>query len=250
MRNLLIKIKSFIYLLVKYQIGFIFYLNLLILKDKLFSHKRKFYILNYHQIIPNERKRNSSLLQDWSISKKNFEFQMKYLSKRYPIISLDDLVSALKGKVELSSISLVITLDDGYKDSYTNAYPILKKYNIPATLFLISNYIGKRNRFGNYLSWNEIKKMKDSLIAFGSHTKTHSLLTQITENKLQEEILSSKLEIEKKLRKKIYFLAYPYGQTNETIKIIVKKTGYLAAFSTEDGQENDLFDLKRITATV
>ena len=100
------------------------------------------------------------------------------------------------------------------------------------------------------LSWDEIKKMNECrLIDFASHTKTHPLLTKLENYQLKEEIYNSKLEIEKRLGKKIYFFAYPYSEANQSIKTAAKKAGYLAAFFADINQEdklNKLFSLKRI----
>lgn len=318
--------------LVIHYFGFIFYLNLVIVKDKL-SHKNKtrIYILMYHRIINGEKSKISYCLKSLFVTKRDFESQVKYFSKKYSIISLDNILSYLKGKIKLPARSFVITIDDGYRDNYLNAYPILKKYNLPATIFLVTDYIGKNKVFwwdkivfilknnnlsqlcakldwylypkeilkkihqliqatgkrkdnlverivGNLtelkqfhreqivkdlmkksnisldlvqklnpiLTWTEIKKMKSDLITFGSHTKSHPLLTQLGDNQLKEEIYNSKLEIEKKLNKKILFFAYPYGESNKTIKKMVKRAGYLAAFSTGNKRKEDSFNIKRI----
>jgi len=319
------------YWLIMHYFSFIIYLKSLILKD-IINRKNRAYILMYHRIIDDEKSKNFHSLKSLFVAKREFELQIKYLFKKYSIISLDTLLSSLQGKTRLPRISFAITFDDGYKDNYLNAYPILKKYNMPATIFLITDYIGTNKVFWwdkvvfilknsnlnelvakldwdlypfeivrqfNYLiqatekrkdkliegivenfqkfdeikreeiiedlinksdislaliqksnqilSWEEINEMKDDLITFGSHTKSHPLLTQLEDNKLKEEIYNPKLEIEKKINKKIFFFAYPFGKSNQTIKKMLKNAGYMAAFSTSNKRKEDSFDLKRIT---
>ena len=93
-------------------------------------------ILTYHRV--GNATNNSSL----TISPENFEKQIKYLAGNKIIISMEDLVTNIKKDIEFPEESVVITFDDGYKDNYTNAYPILKKYNLPFTIFLSTDYIG------------------------------------------------------------------------------------------------------------
>ena len=99
-------------------------------------------IIMYHRVGTNK--------DIWSIDTtdtSDFEKQMKYLLKTHKIISLEKLARAIIEKRALPKRAAVITFDDGYKDNYTNAFPILKKYNIPATIFLTTGHIGTDNLF-------------------------------------------------------------------------------------------------------
>ena len=82
-----------------------------------------------------------------SITPENFEQEMKYLRRHFNVISLDDLCNQLSNHNELPSNTAVITIDDGYKDVFINAYPILRKYDLPATVFLSTGYIGNGKLF-------------------------------------------------------------------------------------------------------
>ena len=66
----------------------------------------------------------------------NFEDQMRFIAEKFNVVSMDDLARYVKDQVPIPPWSIAVTIDDGYEDSYTDAYPILKKYNIPATIFL------------------------------------------------------------------------------------------------------------------
>lgn len=200
-------------------------------------------ILTYHRI------RDDGKDSHISVSTKNFENQMVYLKECFNIISLDTLVDTIEKKTDILMDNVAITFDDGYKDNFLNAYPILKKHRLPATIFLVSKLVGKSEEM---LNVDDIKLMKSDGIYFGSHTRTHKTLTEIDINTATEEIHNSKTELERLLNKKIDFLAYPRGKKshfNEDIEAQVARSGYKAAFTTENGEidnKANLFELKRI----
>jgi len=200
-------------------------------------------ILTYHRV------RNDNIDSHISVSTKNFESQMVYLKENFNVISLDTLIDNIGTKTDILMDNVAITFDDGYKDNFLNAYPILRKHQLPASIFLISSLLGEKEEM---LNVDDVKFMKSDGIYFGSHTRTHKTLTEIDINTATEEIHSSKIELERLLNEKIDFFAYPRGKRshfNEDIKAQVKKSDYKAAFTTENGEiehEADLFELKRI----
>ncbi len=186
---------------------------------------------------------------DVTVSDKNFERQMSYLKKNFNVVSLDDMVDRYKQNTKSEKDTVAITFDDGFKDNYTDAYPILKKYNIPATIFIVTGYIDR-----NYgLSKDEIITMQKDNITFGAHTMTHRVLLELDKRDAFLEINDSKSVLEKILNEKVKYFAYPYGKkgrdfTDKSMQI-VKEAGYNAAFSTENGyinSKNNLFALNRI----
>jgi len=202
-------------------------------------------VFMYHEISDNPKNPR------YSVSPKNFEKQVAYIQTHFHCIPLDTLVhTALENKGSSSMTNIVaITFDDGYRDNFLHAYPILKKYKLPATIFLVSRFIEKEK---NILNTDEIRNMGKNGIDFGSHTATHRILSEIDRVAAREEIINSKFELEDLLNQKIQFFSYPYGKKwhfNKHIKDEVKKAGYKAAFTTENGEINrnsDLFELKRI----
>ena len=131
----------------------------------------------------------------------DFENQMQYLSNMYNPISLERMAHHIQNGKPLPPKAIAVTFDDGYQDNYENAYPILKKYNIPATFFLTTGFIGTgdipRWDKGYYtdqkvlmLSWKQVLEMSDSGISFGSHTLSHPFLTRIPRKQAQKEILN------------------------------------------------------------
>lgn len=194
-------------------------------------------ILAYHKV-------NNTGMSTLDVPVKNFEQQIEYLrTHKYSVISLDKLIDEIKGGTILKR-AVVITFDDGCKDNYTFAYPILKKYNFPATIFLTTSFIGQEQ----FLSWEEVKNMKEGGISFSSHTVAHPQLTQIPIDNAKEEIQRSKEIIENELDNSCPFFCYPYGDVNEEIKKNVRDCGYTAAVVTPPrrGIEEDMFCLKRV----
>ena len=104
--------------------------------------KSQYIIFLYHRVGPNK-----SIWLPNSIDIYEFENQLRYLSKTYTFLSLDTLVRYIKKNRQLPNKVAVITFDDGYKDNYTYAFPILKKYNVPATIFLTTGYLNNGKLF-------------------------------------------------------------------------------------------------------
>ncbi|MCQ9208590.1 MAG: polysaccharide deacetylase family protein [Omnitrophica bacterium] len=208
-----------------------------------FSSKYVVPILMYHHI--DENAEASSL----SVSSENFRQQMRFLSRRsYNVISLKDFIEIKEKKLKFPRNTVVITFDDGYEDNYIAAYPLLREYNLPATIFVIVDSLGKKG----YLSYAQIKEMKSSMIIdIGSHTLEGDYLPGRSKDQLKREIGLSKKKLQAALGKKIDFFCYPLGGFSPRIQEIVKKYGYSGACATNRGYaqthlNDDIFALKRI----
>ncbi|MDW7775646.1 MAG: polysaccharide deacetylase family protein [Methanosarcinales archaeon] len=120
---------------VSYYIGLSFLLR--IYNEK---KNRRVIILMYHRIFDNKNS-NIDIDTDYLITPEEFEKQIKYISEKYNVISFDELIEHYQNKSKLPKNSIIITFDDGYKDCYTIAYPILQKYNVSAMFFIATDYI-------------------------------------------------------------------------------------------------------------
>ena len=191
------------------------------------SAKNAVPVLNYHQI--NDRDENAL-----TVHTDQFEAQMKYLADNgYHTITPEDMVDAWENGTELPDRPVIITFDDGYADNYRNAYPILKKYNLKGTIFLISDYVGT---YPNYLTWTQAEEMQESgLINFESHTLSHEQLDTTSPEETWNQVDGSKKALEWHLRKEINFLAYPCGSYDEELQRMVKDAGYKGAFTVNHG---------------
>ncbi len=182
-----------------------------------------------------------------SVTPENFNAQMDYLSAHgYQTITLDELGAALLQKTKLPPKPIVITLDDGYTDSYTAAYPILKAHGFKATNFIITGFVGGPN----YLTWEQIKEMnKSGVFNFGAHTTYHSALTYLSTEAALTDLVKSKNVLSEQIGYPVNWFAYPYGNYDDRIAKTVKKAGFIGAFTTNKGSLHSadfMFTLPRI----
>jgi len=203
-------------------------------------------ILDYHNFTTEES-------SSYKINIVEFEKQMDYLSAHnYSVISLSELLAGLRDG-QLPPKPIVITIDDGFKSTFTLAYPVLKKYNFPATLFLYTDFVEK-NSYS--LTWEEIREMTKNNIEVGSHTLSHCNLLKYKKNenyetylaRVRREIFLSKEILESKIGGKIKFFAYPYGAYSSIIKDLAIQAGYegiVNANSINNTLGADLFSLNR-----
>lgn len=198
----------------------------------------KILVLNYHQI-----KNGNSYL---SVHLDDFDAQMNYLVENgYIAITPDALLSALEGELELPPKPVLITFDDGYSDNYENAFPILQKYGLRATIFIIPAFVGKEG----YMTWDELKEMEENGITMQSHTMNHIALEELPDDGLRAELLKSKQMLEEKLGHAVDFVAYPTGTYNLHIAGIAREVGYKGAFTIKYGNVDlgsNFFALERV----
>ena len=172
---------------------------------------------------------------------------MAYLKENgYTTIAPGELYDSLANGTELPEKPVLITFDDGYEDNYQNAYPILKKYGFKATIFVITGFLDKQK---NYLTWQQAQEMEQDGISIESHTVNHKSMTELTDDQLRDELVNSKKEIEKRLDKKVDFVAYPTGTYNLHIANLVKEAGYKAAFTIKYGnvdKASNVYALERV----
>ncbi len=150
-----------------------------------------------------------------------------------------------------------ITFDDGSRSIYTKGLEIIKKNNVNATVFMVSDLIGGVNVWDikngelkdEMLKQDELLEMIKAGIEIGAHTRTHPHLTMIPEENANKEIADSKKILEEQLNININFFAYPYGDYNESVKKLVEKAGFEGAVITKTGivkRDADFFALRRV----
>jgi len=170
-----------------------------------------------------------------------FRAQMKYLhDQNFHVLPLESVVDALRYGTSLPTKSVVLTFDDGFSSCLTEAYPVLKKYQFPATLFIYTRYIGAGK---NALSWDDVKTMAaDPLIEIGCHSLTHPNLAKWKPGEtpaqheawLNGEIVGSKTEIEREIGQPVTAFAYPYGAYDQNALALVKTAGYTSAWTVDE----------------
>lgn len=200
---------------------------------------KKIVILNYHKV--------DDYFSSLSIPPRDFDNQMAFLKKiGFETISLEQLRGVLaREEVELPERPLIITFDDGYRDNYTNAYPILKKYGFTGVIFVITSFIDRKLPY--YISWDMAKEMQESgVIDIESHTVNHISMTELNDEKLRRELTESKKRIEEVLDKPAEYVAYPTGTYNLHIADIVRGCGYKGAFTIKYGNVDTMTNLYAI----
>lgn len=179
-----------------------------------------------------------------AIKPEEFEQQMQGLKDNgFTVIPMQDFLAWRRGEKDIPAKSAIITIDDGYVSGYDVAWPILKKFNYPFTMFVYIQYIGSG---GKSITWDQLAEMRDAGVDIECHTYSHQNLhgkgginKQAAEEIrqigydawLHKEIVQSKQTLEKQLGIKVTAFAYPYGVYNQKARDVVKEAGYEAAFT-------------------
>lgn len=202
-------------------------------------------VLVYHKISKPDllfikNKRSNS--KKYSVQSDIFEAQMKYLEEEgYTPLTMKEAIQD-KQQHTLPRNPVVVTFDDGWRSQYENAIPVLVKFHIPATFYIYTGVIGARA----FMTWENLHDLVRINMEIGDHTKSHPALTKINISKLNEELLQSKVVLERNLHVTVSDLAYPYGDYNDLIINEVKKYGYISARSSHHALTDDFSDLYQI----
>lgn len=202
-------------------------------------------ILMYHYVEfqdPNDKVRASLTTSPYTL-----DLQIKTLKDAgYTFLTASELADILEAKSTPPKKPILLTFDDGYRDFYTYAYPILKKYNVKATQYVITGYLNNPN----HLTIFQLQELaKDSLIEIGAHTVTHDWLKGKSVQEVGYQVSESKKVLEKLTGKKIVSFAYPYGAFDLSAAKVVEATGFTNSVSTVPGiiqSHENLFFLYRL----
>jgi len=178
------------------------------------------------------------------IDRETFRQQLQYLEMTgYNVVPLRHVYEYVTGKrASLPKNAVVITIDDGWRSTYTEAFPELQKRKFPFTVFIYPNIIGKTS---NALTWAQIREMSNAGVDIQSHALTHPFLTRrkhrsMTDEQyatwLRKELAESKRILEKEAGKKVQFIAYPYGDYDDRVAEAAGKAGYTAALTCDFGR--------------
>lgn len=191
---------------------------------------KNYSILTYHKVDYNIE------LGLTRVTPEQFYSQIKFLTKKnFILTTLSDLV--FNTEDTNSSGKIALTFDDSYDGVYKYAFPILKEFNAKATIFVITDYIGRENDWDVNLGWrkfkhasfNELTEMSEYGFEIGSHTKTHRNLVTLPAETQRTEIIDSRRMLIRNFKCKINFISYPFGKFNQDVIKISKQAGYLGA---------------------
>lgn len=197
-------------------------------------------ILAYHRVVGEPPEQDPA---GNCVSAAIFERHLRWLADNsYTCIPLASVGRAFEAggamHEPLPRRSVVLTFDDGYRDNYEVAWPLLKRYGFTATIFLVSDTIGGYNSFDSdlpgepvpMLDWEQVREMQAAGITFGSHTCTHpSSLIGLDADRLRRELTGSKAALEEGLNEPVEHFSYPHDQLDHRVEAAVEAAGYKLA---------------------
>ena len=211
-------------------------------------------ILMYHEVTDQQPE------ELHAVSKAAFAAQMRWLrAAGYQTVALADWLMAASGaRLRLTGKPIIITFDDGYRDNYTNAWPILAELGFSATIFLVTGRMGQTSDWrpgglgaAPLLTWAEARELAAGGIRFGSHTVNHINLNAAPPAVVDQELRGSRADLQQALGGAVEHLAYPYNRFNSQVKNIAQQAGYRTACACPTGYvgvaNRDPYDLRRIT---
>jgi len=192
-------------------------------------------VLSYHHIADEEK------CSGVTVCVGQFEEQLDFLARNnFQVVSLKTLNEHMENGVRLAPKTVVITFDDGWKSTYEYGYPLLAKYNMPATLFVYTDFINARAG----LSWDELRELKDSgIFEIHSHSKSHANMPKILNGSqpsdrssfLQEEVDFPSRALQKQIGIAPFAFAYPYGAANSEIALYLDESDYRMGLTVTRG---------------
>jgi peptidoglycan/xylan/chitin deacetylase (PgdA/CDA1 family) len=257
-------------------------------------------ILAYHRVLPVGQLAGFRYLEDLVTSAERFSVQMALLAERFRVLPLQEMVRMLVEGEGLPAGSVALTFDDGYADNYLHALPVLRRHNLPATIFLATDYVGGasglywwdeisrwrasglkevdldgrgrrplrtrsqrdrllselkrlpadetreivtgaarrhgmeevRNSAADFLTWSQVREMRDDRISFGSHTASHCLLPVETPQRRERELRESRARLERETGAPCELFCHPDGAATAETARAAEAAGYRAAFVT------------------
>jgi peptidoglycan/xylan/chitin deacetylase (PgdA/CDA1 family) len=206
-------------------------------------------ILMYHAIGATDERPSR-----YVVPVRRLEQQLRLLVRLgFRVVPLEEMVEALRdGRVPRRAVAL--TFDDGHLDNRTLAYPLLVRFGLPATFFIVSRRSGNDWSRSAPLDGRPLLRVDQlrelaPLVTIGAHTRTHPALTSLSLESAKEEIAGSRADLEEALGVPVTFFAYPYGLFDPGVRSLAEEAGFLAACSVISGRNTpatDRFALRRL----
>ena len=178
----------------------------------------------------------------------DFARQMGWLKRHgYSTVTQRELFDALMCGRPLPTRPIVITFDDGYRDVFFKASPVLVRHGFRATAYVVSSRIS--NGDASFLTWSQLRALERRGIEIGSHTVAHRDLTSLSDGRLLADLTSSRKVLERRLGHPVPWLAYPFGAYDARVERFARRAGYLLAVTTKAGARQSArhpFALRRL----
>ena len=169
-----------------------------------------------------------------TVAPADFAAQMRWLKRHgFHAVSQLQAFDALERGGHLPAKPIMITFDDGYRDVYKNALPVLVRLRIPATAYVITGRIGGPDP--SFLTWGELRILERGGVAIGSHTVTHADLTALDDAHALAELRDSRAILQRRLHHPVQWFAYPYGAEDARVVALARRAGYVLAVTTRPG---------------
>jgi peptidoglycan/xylan/chitin deacetylase (PgdA/CDA1 family) len=163
--------------------------------------------------------------------------------KQFTFINPNNFESSLLSEKRKKKI--LLTIDDGFKSFYDQAWPILKKKEIPFILFVNTREVGTKG----YMDWSQINEVsKEKFAHIGNHSYSHEYLVDTTNKEIISDVERAIADFEKNLGYNSIFFSYPFGEYSNNFKTIIKSLGFKYAFGQHSGvvdETKDLYELPR-----
>jgi peptidoglycan/xylan/chitin deacetylase (PgdA/CDA1 family) len=190
-------------------------------------------ILMYH-LIGRIRPEDPSITQRLTVTPDDFAAQMRWLKRNgFHAVSQRQAFAALEHGAKLPSHPIMITFDDGYRDVWANALPVLMRLHMPATAYVITSRISDFDP--RTLTWGQLHALERNGVTIGSHTVTHPDLTTLSDEQALVELRNSRRRLERHLNMPVQWFAYPAGAHDARIVKLVRRAGYVLAVTTQPG---------------
>jgi len=184
-----------------------------------------------------------------TLSQEAFERQLSLLARfRYRACSFDEVVDCLDRGAPLPRRGVVIAFDDGYEETHTVAWPLLKRFGFSATVFVAPAEVGAPG----FATWEQLIELARDGLTIGSHTMHHTYLPLVNEARALEELVQSKRVLEARLHQPVHYLSYPIGGFTPQAQAAARQAGYRAACTTNRAASHtgmDRYALRRIKMT-
>jgi peptidoglycan/xylan/chitin deacetylase (PgdA/CDA1 family) len=207
-------------------------------------------ILQYHHV-------SDTLPRSTSLSESEFIAHLSYLKEQnYHVVPLSQIINAIKNKTPLADKLVVITFDDGYLNNMTEAAPILAKFGYPYTIFVNPQLIDEKKSY--VLSWDQLRELAQQGASIANHSAKHDYLHRRLENetleqwrkRITKDITESERRIKEEIGHNFKQLAYPYGEFNRELQLLVAELGFagIGQHSGAVGMHTDLTRIPRFPA--
>jgi peptidoglycan/xylan/chitin deacetylase (PgdA/CDA1 family) len=211
-------------------------------------------VIQYHKI---DKPGRGTLVRGGFTPPRRFASQMSFLKQRgFVFYTASGVIEYFLEHDKFPENGIAVTLDDGWQDNYTNAFPVLQKLGLVATVYIVPSCLGQRSTKAvaagedvrEHLSRKQVVEMSAAGIEFGSHSLNHRLLHQLPREEIVLEVEEAKRQIEELTQQECKTFAYPAGHYNQLAQQIIRDAGHIAAFSTTYGpvEALDLYALNRL----